>query len=104
METNISRTVVAVTVVILGYGIFFLGIFRRFRGDRFIECASVTTFLLAVVLAVHRIPDVPSWIEKAILPLLVLSCWLSVYFGLQQVYRAVRHRKTRMSERHFGPD
>jgi len=97
---NILGTLLAVTVVVLGYAIIFWRIFRRFRGDRFIECASVTTFLLAVVMALYRIPNVPSWVVKSILTLLVFFCWLSVYFGLQQVYRALRHRKTEQQ----GPD
>jgi hypothetical protein len=28
------------------------------------------------------------------LPLVAIFCWLSVYFGLQQVYHALRRRKT----------
>jgi hypothetical protein len=94
METNTLRTGVAAVGVALAYGISCWRIFRRFRGDKFIECASITTFLLMGVIAVHRIPNVPSWVVKAILPLMGLFCWLSVYFGLQQAYHAIRHRKT----------
>lgn len=94
MDTNTSRTVVAAVGVFLTYGISCWRMFSRFKGDKFIECASITTFLLAAVFAVHKIPDVPSWAVKAILPLMVIFCWLSVYFGLQQAYHAIRHRKT----------
>ena len=88
------KTILAVIGVILAYGISFGRFFIRFRGDKFIECASVTAFLAVTVAALHRIPDVPGWVMKTILPLVVIFCWLSVYFGLQQVYRAVRRRKT----------
>jgi hypothetical protein len=73
METNTLRTGVAAVGVALAYGISCWRIFRRFRGDKFIECASITTFLLMGVIAVHRIPNVPSWVVKAILPLMVFS-------------------------------
>jgi hypothetical protein len=88
------KTILTVIGVVLAYGFSLGRLFIRFRGDKFIECASVTAFLVVAVAALHRIPDAPNWIVKAILPLVVIFCWLSVYFGLQQVYRAVRRRKT----------
>lgn len=94
METNILKTVLAVVGVLLTYGLLCWRMFSRFRGDKFIEWASITTLLLAVVMAIYRMPNVPSWVVKAMVPLVVLSCWLSVYFGLQQAYHAVRHRKS----------
>jgi glucan phosphoethanolaminetransferase (alkaline phosphatase superfamily) len=94
METNTLRTVVAAVGVFLTYGISCWRIFSRFRGDKFIECASITTFLLVGVVAIYKIPNMPSWVVKAVLPLVFFFCWLSVYFGLQQAYCAIRERKT----------
>jgi hypothetical protein len=94
MDANTSRTLVAAVGVFLTYGISCWRMFSRFRGDKFIESASITTLLLVVVIAVHRIPDVPSWVVKAIFPLMAIFCWLSIYFGLQQAYQVIRHRKT----------
>ena len=94
INSNAVPTILGAAGVVITYGIGLWRIFNRFRGGRFIECASATTLLLVGVMAVHRIPNTPNWVVKALLPLLALFCWLSVYFGLQQVYRALRHRKS----------
>ena len=60
MDTrNVLRTLVAAEGRILTYGVSCWHFFSRFCGDKFIECASITTFLLMVVLELHRIPDAP---------------------------------------------
>jgi hypothetical protein len=89
-----SKTILVVIGVVLAYGISFGRLFFRFRGDKFIECASVTAFLVLAAAALTRVPDLPDWVVKSILPLVAIFCWLSVYFGLQQVYHALRRRKT----------
>jgi len=100
VEANIAKNILAVVGVFLTYGILCWRMFSRFRGDKFIEWASITTLLLAVVMAIYKTPNVPSWVMKAMIPLVVLSCWLSVYFGLQQAYHAIRHRKSNRQDEH----
>jgi hypothetical protein len=103
MQANFVKNILAVVGVSLPYGLLCWRMFGRFRGDKFIEWASITTLLLAVVMGIYRIPNVPSWVMKAIIPLMFLSCWLSVYFGLQQAYHAIRHRRSaRQDERQAG--
>jgi ABC-type lipoprotein release transport system permease subunit len=100
METNSIGTIVGALGVLLAYGLSFWRIFNRFRGDKFIESATITTFLLAGAFSVHKIPDAPSWMAKAIFVLACCFCWLSVYFGLQQAYHAIRHRKAKHTQAH----
>jgi len=81
--------------LVLSYGIALWRIFRRSHGDRFIEFGVATMFVWIVMLALHRIPNIPEWVNTALLFPLYLLCVASIWCLLQQGYRALRRRKVR---------
>jgi hypothetical protein len=78
--------------VVFVYGIAFWRIFQRNRGDRFVEYALITTMLLITVAELHRFPNIPSWVMTSLYPLIVIFCFLSLFFLFQQGYRWIRDR------------
>ena len=76
------------------YCLTFWRLSKRFPGDRFIQCSSATVVVLVIVFALARNPQVPAWILEAFEVLLYLLTLLSIFFLLQQGYRALTHRKS----------
>jgi hypothetical protein len=83
--------------LVLSYGFSLWRIFERNRRDRFVEFALITTMLLTIMFAIGRLPNVPAWVIPALLPLLALFCFLSLFFLFQQGYHAFRDRKRNTS-------
>jgi hypothetical protein len=92
VDSNIPRTIAGSAILVLGYGISLWRIFRQNRGDRFIETASVTIMVFVLTMAAMKIHS-PDWVLQFLQLLLGLLTFMSVFFGLQQGYRALRHRK-----------
>jgi hypothetical protein len=80
--------------VVLAYGLSLWRMFSRSRGDRFVEFACITVMLFVVVLRLIKIPDFPAWILQPVEVLLGLLSFVTVFFMCQQLYRAVRRRRT----------
>jgi hypothetical protein len=72
--------ILAGAAVVLTYAFFLGRLFRRYRGDMFIEWALMTTMLLVVSAELRRFPGIPEWVGSALWPLLGLSCLLSIFF------------------------
>ena len=79
--------------LILAYGLSLWRIFRRSRGDKFMEFACITVMLFIVTLRLLRIPDFPTWVSEPLELLLGLLSFVTVFFMFQQVYRAIRRRR-----------
>jgi hypothetical protein len=77
------------------YGLYALRIFNSNPGDRFMESGGVTLMIFVVVLVSRRIPNIPDWVSNSLALLLGISTFLSLFFMLQQGYRALRGRLTR---------
>jgi hypothetical protein len=77
----------------LFYGYSFWRIFKSNPGNRVIECGSITLMLFAVLMALMRIPNLPFDYFWWLWPTLFLLCMLTMFFLLQQGYRALRKRK-----------
>ncbi|HET6930840.1 MAG TPA: hypothetical protein VFI45_11020 [Candidatus Acidoferrum sp.] len=92
VDSNITRTIVSSAVIVLAYGISLWRIFRRNRGDRFIESASITVMIFVVTMAAVKIHS-PDWVLQFLEVLLYALTFVSVFFGLQQGYRALRRHK-----------
>jgi len=92
-DTSIIRTILTSAGLILAYGISFWRIFRSNSGDKFIECSSITVMAFVVTMAAWRIPHFPDWAKDFLMVLVYGLTLFSVFFGLQQVYRALRRRK-----------
>jgi hypothetical protein len=89
------RTVNVMKVIGLAllYSWFFWSTFKNNRGNRLIQCGSITLILLMVIVVLIRIPKVPftyiEWLGVALL----LFCLLTLFFLFQQGYHALRNRK-----------
>jgi hypothetical protein len=74
------------------YAFLFWRLFKDNRGNRVIQCGSMTLMLFLVMVALMQIPRVPvdyvAWLGLA----LFLSCVLTMFFLFQQGYRALRKR------------
>ena|SRR6266550_6877168 len=79
----------------LFYGYSFWRIFKSNLGNRVIECGSIALMLFAIILALFKIPNLPDWVLPYLFILLFMLCMLTVVFLAQQIYRALRRRKTR---------
>jgi hypothetical protein len=77
----------------LFYAFIFWRIFKGNRGNRVIQCGSITLMLFLAMLALMRIPNFPveymAWLGLLLFPL----CLLTMFFLFQQGYRALRNRK-----------
>src|ERR1700736_1603047 len=94
LDPGIVRGVTGGVGLILMYGLCAWRIFKSNPGDRFVESGSVTLMIFGVVLASRRIPHIPDWVSNFSVLLLGISTFLSLFFMLQQGYRALRRRLT----------
>ena len=91
VDANIVPKIVVVLPV---YGLWLWRIFKSNPSDRFIQCASVTVMVLVAAGAANRIHNFPVWVMESLALLLYLLAFLSIFFMIQQGYRALRRRKT----------
>jgi O-antigen ligase len=96
-SSTATSGVVGALGLVLVYGFCFWRIFRNNLGDRFIECASITVMLMFAAMACMRIPHFPDWIQFSLMMLSGIMSFVSIFFGLQQAYRAIRSRRLRRS-------
>jgi hypothetical protein len=74
------------------YAFIFWRLFRDNRGNRVIQCGSITLMLFLVMLALMRIPNIPIDYVAWLGPALFLLCMLTMVFLFQQGYRELRKR------------
>src|SRR3569623_126524 len=80
--------------IFLGYGHIFWRTFKSNPGNRLIECGSIAllAFLAFMAMIASNGVDDPGWLFGAILILLVLLCFATLFFLFQRVFRAVARR------------
>jgi hypothetical protein len=100
LHWTLIRTILEGLVLFLLWGLAFWHIFRAYRGDKFIETASLTAVFAVVVIACSRIPGFSDWVLVSMMILLGVMTFASVFFGLQQVLRFLLRRKSE----HRDPD
>jgi hypothetical protein len=94
LAASIVNGIMGSVGLILAYGLALWRIFRRSRGDKFMEFACITTMLFVVTLRLLKIPNFPAWVLESLELLLALLAFVTVFFMLQQAYRALRRRRT----------
>jgi heme A synthase len=83
--------------VLRGIGLFvlyawvFWRAFKDNRGNRVIQCGSITLMLFLVMVALMKIPHFPIDYVAWLGPALFLLCMLTMFFLFQQAYRALRN-------------
>jgi cation transport ATPase len=93
MTPTDPRTVVKSLGLFLLYAFMFWRLFKDNRGNRLIQCGSITLMLFLVMMALMRIPHLPIDYVAWLGPALFLLCMLTMFFLFQRGYRALRHRK-----------
>jgi hypothetical protein len=86
-------TVVRSIGLLLLYAFIFWRLFKDNRGNRVIQCGSITLMLFLVMGALMRIPHFPVDYVAWLGPALFLLCMLTMFFLFQQGYRALHNRK-----------
>ena len=84
---------VGTILVFLGYATFFWRTFMSNRGNRLVECGSMTliaTFAFLAVASLSHLGKVPDWLILLWLMLVFLLCLSTLFFLTQRVYQAVR--------------
>lgn len=86
------------TGFLLIYALFFWRLIKSNRGDKFIQCGSITVMLFLVLMVLSRIPNFPlddyaPWFAIS----LFLLCVLTMFYLFQQLYR---ERKQKMQKHH----
>jgi hypothetical protein len=94
VDKNIVRGVVGSLGLVLFYGFSFWRIFKGNPGNKVIECGSITLMVFVVMTALFKVPNFPVWVLAWLGLLLFLLCLLTMFFLVQQGYRALRRRKT----------
>ena len=77
----------------LFYAFVLWRLFKDNRGNRVIQCGSITLMLFVVLMALMSIPNLPIDYVWWLWPALFLLCLLTMFFLFQQGYRALRNRK-----------
>jgi hypothetical protein len=93
VDTNSVRGILDSIGLVLFYGFAFWRIFKGNPGNKVIECGSITLMVFVVALALFK-AKFPAWVLGWLFFLVFLLCLLTMFFLVQQAYRAVRRRKT----------
>jgi|SRR5450759_3376905 len=96
VDTNVVRGIAGSLGLVLFYGFSFWRIFKRNPGNKVIECGSITLMVFVVVLALFKVPNFPVWVLAWLWLLIFLLSLLTMFFLVQQGYRALRRRKIRL--------
>ena len=91
-QTDKGITGNVVLFLLCGYSLWFA--FKSSRGNRVIQCGSITVLAFAVTLALFKVRDLPAWVLPWAMLVVFLLCMITMLFLVQQGYRALRRRKT----------
>jgi hypothetical protein len=93
------RPIVSFRIVAVVYWVTLWRVIKANRGNRIIECGSITLMLFFLMMLLMKLPNVPDWALPALGLLRFLLCLLTVFFLLLQAVQAIRHRisKTALS-------
>ena len=89
------RPIVSFLVVAVVYWLSLWRIIKGNRGNRVIECGSITLMLFFLMMLLVKVTNVPDWVLSSLGLLLFLLCLLTMFFLLLQAVQAIRHRKSK---------
>ena len=92
IDTKLVRAMADSFGLVLFYGFVFWRIFKRSSGNKVIECGSIALMVFVVTLALFK-ANCPVWVLAWLWVLVFLLCLLTMFFLVQQGYRALRSRK-----------
>jgi hypothetical protein len=89
------RPIVSFLVVAAVYWLSLWRIIKGNRGNRVIECGSITLMLFFLMMLLMKLTILPDWVLPSLGVLLFLLCLLTMFFLLLQGVQAIRHRKSK---------
>ena len=90
-----ARPIVSFLVVAVVYWLSLWRIIKGNRGNRVIECGSITLMLFFLMMLLIRLKNMPDWVLPSLGLLLFLLCLLTMFFLLLQGVQAIRHRSSK---------
>jgi hypothetical protein len=82
-------------LVAVAYGLFFGRTIKSNRGNRVIECGSITLMLAILMMLLMKLANLPDWVLPSLGLLVFALCLLTMFFLLVQGVQAIRHRKAK---------
>jgi hypothetical protein len=82
-------------LVAVVYWLLFWRIIKSNRGNRVIECGSITLMLAILMMLMIRLTNLPNWVLPSLGLLVFLLCLLTMFFLVVQGVQAIRHRKSK---------
>jgi hypothetical protein len=92
---SILRPIASFLVVAVVYWLSLWRIIKGNRGNRVIECGSITLMLFFLMMLLMKFPNLPDWVLSSLGLLLFLLCLLTMFFLVVQGVQAIRHRKSK---------
>jgi len=89
------RPILSFLMVAVVYWLSLWRIIKGNRGNRVIECGSITLMLFFLMMLLMKLTNVPDWVVPSLGLLLFLLCLLTMFFLLLQAVQAIRHRKSK---------
>ena len=89
------RPIVSFLLVAIVYWLSLWRIIKGNRGNRVIECGSITLMLFFLLMLLMKIANLPDWVLPSLGLLLFLLCLLTMFFLFLQGIHAIRHRKSK---------
>jgi thiol:disulfide interchange protein len=89
------RPIVSFLIVAVVYWLSLWRIIKGNRGNRVIECGSITLMLFFLMMLLMKLSNVPDWVLPSLGLLLLLLCLLTMFFLLLQAVQAIRHHKSK---------
>jgi hypothetical protein len=92
-NASTAGAIVSCFGVTAGYFYFFWRTFRRNRGNKLVECGTITVAVFFAMVPFSRIPGstnhIPDWIFLPYILLVVLLCFTTLFFLAQRIWRAL---------------
>jgi hypothetical protein len=92
-RSDVVRGIMGAATLIFFYGITLWRIFKGNPNNKVIECGSITLMVFFGTLALFKIPYFPTWVAAYLMMLVFWLCLLTMFFLLQQGYRAIHDRR-----------
>lgn len=77
------------------YWLLFWRIIKNNRGNKVIECGSITLMLAILMMLLMKFASLPDWVLPSLGLLVFALCLLTIFFLLVQGVQAIRHRKAK---------
>lgn len=89
------RSLASFLLVAVVYWLLFWRIIKGNRGNRVIECGSITLMLSILMMILMKLPNLPSWVLPSLGLLVFVLCLLTMFFLFVQGVQAIRRRKSK---------